>query len=167
MALLDEWQDYAEAQGPTREAAQNFWARYFNKERDMYAVLLDSDEVWEGTVQELADRFKVDLKTMTGFLDGINDSLKVPNPIETMDENTEVTLAFDKEMLYKNMVDAKADWLYDLPMWDEIFEPDHKKKLFIEAKKANTVVKGPKIGRNDPCPCGSGKKYKYCCGRNK
>lgn len=30
-----------------------------------------------------------------------------------------------------------------------------------------TVVKGKKIGRNDPCPCGSGKKYKNCCGRNK
>ena len=25
----------------------------------------------------------------------------------------------------------------------------------------------PKIGRNDPCPCGSGKKYKFCCGRNR
>ena len=25
---------------------------------------------------------------------------------------------------------------------------------------------GPKIGRNDPCPCGSGKKYKQCCGRD-
>ena len=25
---------------------------------------------------------------------------------------------------------------------------------------------GPKIGRNDPCPCGSGKKYKNCCGKN-
>ncbi|OQX88703.1 hypothetical protein B6D60_01480 [candidate division KSB1 bacterium 4484_87] len=24
----------------------------------------------------------------------------------------------------------------------------------------------PKVGRNDPCPCGSGKKYKKCCGRN-
>ena len=35
--------------------------------------------------------------TMVGFLDGINDSLKVPNPIETMDENTDVTLVFDKE----------------------------------------------------------------------
>ncbi|WP_425314952.1 SEC-C metal-binding domain-containing protein [Treponema vincentii] len=23
----------------------------------------------------------------------------------------------------------------------------------------------PKVGRNDPCPCGSGKKYKHCCGR--
>ncbi len=35
-------------------------------------------------------------------------------------------------------------------------------------KKANvTVVKqGPDIGRNDPCPCGSGKKYKNCCGKN-
>ena len=29
-----------------------------------------------------------------------------------------------------------------------------------------TIVKGKKIGRNDPCPCGSGKKYKKCCGKN-
>jgi SEC-C motif-containing protein len=30
-----------------------------------------------------------------------------------------------------------------------------------------TVVRtGPKIGRNDPCPCGSGRKYKHCCGRS-
>lgn len=30
-----------------------------------------------------------------------------------------------------------------------------------------TVVnEGPKVGRNDPCPCGSGKKYKNCCGKN-
>ena len=27
------------------------------------------------------------------------------------------------------------------------------------------VVKGKKVGRNEPCPCGSGKKYKRCCGR--
>ena len=33
-------------------------------------------------------------------------------------------------------------------------------------KKGKTIVKGKKIGRNDPCPCGSGKKYKKCCGRN-
>jgi preprotein translocase subunit SecA len=33
-------------------------------------------------------------------------------------------------------------------------------------KQAQPVkVAGKKIGRNDPCPCGSGKKYKYCCGR--
>ena len=99
---------------------------------------------------------------MAGFLDGIDDSLKVKNPIDTMDENTEVTLAFDKELLYKNMVDAKADWLYNLPMWDNIFDEAKKKELYRIAKKANTVIKGAKIGRNDPCPCGSGKKYKFC-----
>lgn len=33
------------------------------------------------------------------------------------------------------------------------------------AKKEPIRKKGPKIGRNDPCPCGSGKKYKNCCGR--
>ena len=35
------------------------------------------------------------------------------------------------------------------------------------AKKKITVVKGEKVGRNDPCPCGSGKKYKNCCGANR
>ncbi len=33
-------------------------------------------------------------------------------------------------------------------------------------RKAAPVKAGPKIGRNDPCPCGSGKKYKNCCGKN-
>lgn len=34
-----------------------------------------------------------------------------------------------------------------------------------EDVKRQPVVKGEKVGRNDPCPCGSGKKYKQCCGR--
>ncbi len=35
-----------------------------------------------------------------------------------------------------------------------------------EAPKKTTVIKKQKVGRNDPCPCGSGKKYKKCCGAN-
>jgi preprotein translocase subunit SecA len=31
--------------------------------------------------------------------------------------------------------------------------------------KAKPIRTGPKVGRNDPCPCGSGKKYKQCCGK--
>jgi preprotein translocase subunit SecA len=31
--------------------------------------------------------------------------------------------------------------------------------------KAKPIRSGPKVGRNDPCPCGSGKKYKQCCGK--
>ncbi|MFB6346221.1 MAG: preprotein translocase subunit SecA [bacterium] len=34
-----------------------------------------------------------------------------------------------------------------------------------EGSTVETVVKGEDVGRNDPCPCGSGKKYKYCCGQ--
>ena len=36
-----------------------------------------------------------------------------------------------------------------------------------ETKQMPIRRDAPKIGRNDPCPCGSGKKYKKCCGRNK
>ena len=35
-----------------------------------------------------------------------------------------------------------------------------------EAKKKPTTSDGKKVGRNDPCPCGSGKKYKNCCGKD-
>ncbi len=149
-----------------RNQLQKFWADYFLIEKGIYEKLLTApDEEVRGTVKELAEKYNIDVMTMVGFLDGINDSLKTPNPIEEMDENTEVSLAFDKELLYKNMVDARADWLYNLPMWDEIFTPEKKKELYLEQKKSGTIVKGKKIGRNDPCPCGSGKKYKYCCGR--
>ena len=41
------------------------------------------------------------------------------------------------------------------------------KKLYKEQKESTTIRKGKKVGRNDPCPCGSGKKYKFCCGKNK
>ena len=102
---------------------------------------------------------------MVGFLDGINDSLKNPNPIEEMTEDTEVNLEYDMELLYKNMVEAKAHWLYGLEEWDALIPEDRRKELYKEQKSSHTVVKEKKIGRNDPCPCGSGKKYKHCCGR--
>ena len=37
----------------------------------------------------------------------------------------------------------------------------------IDGPRTPYVRKGAKVGRNDPCPCGSGKKYKKCCGKNK
>ena len=167
MGLLQEWREKAYSQTTDKKLLQKFWTDYFLIEKGIYEQLLSNPvEVVKGTVKELAEKYNVALMTMVGFLDGIDESLKVPNPIEELDENTEVSLEFDKEKLYKNMVDARADWLYELPMWDEIFDEEKKKELYREAKKANTVVKGKKIGRNDPCPCGSGKKYKHCCGKN-
>ena len=162
--LLEQWRDIAYDESADRGQLQRFWGSYFQIEKEIYEQLLkDPDEEVKGTVKELAEKYGQEVMTMVGFLDGINESLKEENPIETMDEDTRVSLAFDKEKLYKNMVDSKAEWLYELPMWDEIFDPDTKKALYLEQKKSGTVIVGKKIGRNEPCPCGSGKKYKYCC----
>jgi preprotein translocase subunit SecA len=168
MALLKEWRDKAYSETANKGDLQKLWTEYFQKERDIYAVLLKNpDEVVKGTVKELADKYNVDLMTMVGFLDGIDESLKESNPIEEMDENTEVNLGFDKELLYKNMVAAGADWLYNLPEWEEIFSEEKRKELYKEQKASTTVRKEQKIYPNDPCPCGSGKKYKKCHGKGK
>ena len=164
MALLQEWQKIAYNEKANQGDLQRFWQRYFLLEKGVYEKLLTNpDEVVEGTVKELAEKYNLSLLEMAGFLDGINDSLIEQNPIETMEEDTHVSLAFDKKKLYMNMVDAKADWLYELPMWDNIFDKETKRQLYLEQKKSGTVIVGKKVGRNDPCPCGSGKKYKKCC----
>jgi SWIM/SEC-C metal-binding protein len=48
------------------------------------------------------------------------------------------------------------------------FEPDKPEDISDLEKLLNPrqVVRSEKIGRNDPCPCGSGRKYKKCCGAN-
>lgn len=168
MALLEQWQELAYDQTKSQSALQQFWNQYFALEKNVYEQLLGQpDEKIKGTVKELADRFDMDIMSMTGFLDGINDSLVEKNPIETMEEDTQVSLVFDKELLYKNMIDAKADWLYELPEWNDIFDAETKKSLYREGKNLHTIRNTQKVGRNDPCPCGSGRKYKQCCGKKK
>ena len=106
---------------------QRLWAAYFEKEKEIYAQLLKNpDEVVKGTVKELAEKYDVDIMTMTGFLDGIDESLVESNPNE-----------------------------------------ETRKALYKEQKSSTTIVKDKKVYPNDPCPCGSGKKYKKCCGKNK
>lgn len=165
MALLQEWQKKAYDETADKGSLQRFWQSYFKKEQSVYEKLLaNPDEKVTGTVKELAEKYELTIEEMTGFLDGINDSLVTPNPIETMEEDTKVSLAFDKEKLYKNMVAADAEWLYGLEAWKEIFDEEKLKELYKEQKKSQTIVReGAKVGRNDPCPCGSGRKYKQCC----
>lgn len=164
MKLLEQWRSVAYNQNTDRAAFKKLWDDYFEIEKGIYEKLLTNpDEKVEGTVKELADKYGIDTVTMAGFLDGINESLVKENPIEEMDEDTKVSLDFDNEKLYRNMVEARADWLYGLPQWESIFDDETRERLYKEQKKAHTVVKDKKIGRNDPCPCGSGKKYKQCC----
>ena len=167
MSLLENWRVKAYGDGTNDQEKAALWKNYFQIEKGIYEKLLaDVTTVESGTVSALAEKFGTTVEIMTGFLDGINDSLKEANPIETMDEDTEVKLAIDPEKLYYNMVEAKATWLYGLPEWDSILTEERRKELYKQQKASGTIRKGKKIGRNDPCPCGSGKKYKHCCGRN-
>ena len=166
LTLLEEWRNFAYRNDMNTRNGQMFWMNYFNMEKGVYEQLLaNPDEVVTGTVEELAKKYELEINYFVGFLDGINDSLKKANPIETMDKDTEVSLEFDKELLYKNMVAANAEWLYNLEQWNDIFSEDKRKELYKEQKRSTTIVKEKKVGRNEPCPCGSGKKYKHCCGR--
>ena len=95
MALLKKWRDMAYSETANKGDLQRLWTEYFEKERDIYAQLLKNpDETVKGTVKELADKYGVDLMTMVGFLDGINDSLKEQNPIEDMEEGYYVLVRF-------------------------------------------------------------------------
>ena len=122
MSLLQEWREYAysEEMQNSKEGEQ-LWNNYFQLEKGIYEKLLTNPtEVVTGTVEGLAEKYEVPLSMMVGFLDGINDSLKEPNPIDTMEKDTEIKLDIDCEKLYYNMVDCNAEWLYTLPQWDSI-----------------------------------------------
>lgn len=167
--LLENWRNLAYGDGLNDKKREDLWKNYFAIEKGIYEkILSDPTEVVEGTVKELAEKYETDLLIMTGFLDGINESLKgYENPIETMDEDTAVKIEIDPEKLYYNMVEAKASWLYGLPQWDQILSEETRTELYKKQKASGTVRReGHKIYPNDPCPCGSGKKYKKCCGRN-
>ena len=139
MSLLQEWREYAysEEMQNSKEGEQ-LWNNYFQLEKGIYEKLLTNPtEVVTGTVEELAEKYEVPLSMMVGFLDGINDSLKEPNPIDTMEKDTEVKLDIDCEKLYYNMVDCNAEWLYTLG-----FDP--------ECGTQKRIVPQPEKFRYDP-----------------
>ena len=105
----------------------------------------------------------MDTVTFTGFLDGINSSLTEELDLENLTEESNIKLSIDFEKLYYNMLAAKADWLYNLSQWDDILTVQRRKEIKKDYNRSRIVVNDKKIGRNEPCPCGSGKKYKKCC----
>ena len=140
--LYQQWQDLAYDETADRSQLEKFWGTYFQIEKEIYEKLLSNpDEAVKGTVKELAEKFGQEVLTMIGFLDGINESLLIEIDLDTVEEDTVVSLAFDKERLYKNMVAAKADWLYELPQWKEIFSEEELKKFYKEQKESTTIRK--------------------------
>ena len=165
MSLLTEWRALSENL-ETQEAEIKFWEEYLKVEAGIYNELLNKKiEVIEGKVSDLAASHDTSVEYFMGFIDGISESLKEDIVLEEIEADSEISLKIDFEKLYFNMLNVEAEWLYTLPGWEGILSAEQRKEITKAYKKTKTVVKEKTVGRNDPCPCGSGKKYKKCCGK--
>ena len=166
MSLYQQWREMAEAER-SQEAVEQFWNDYFKAETENYKKLLNEhDKLFSGKVSELAGQFNMDEPTFAGFIDGINTSLKKAIDLDTLESDTDIALDIDFEKLYYNMHEAKASWLYELKEWDGVLSAEKRHEITKQYRASKGFVKENTVRRNDPCPCGSGKKYKNCCGKN-
>lgn len=165
MGLYEKWEQIA-GEKRTGEEYDNFWQTYFEKEKKVYEYILQKKQnVIEGKLSEMVANYDIEPEIFIGFISGINTSLINEVELESLNEDSNIKLEIDFEKLYFNMLAAKADWLYNLKQWDDILTSERRKEIKKEYHISQTVVNEAKIGRNDPCPCGSGKKYKKCCGK--
>lgn len=166
MSLYDQWRAYTDDRND-EQAAHAFWNRYFAEETEAYKLILAHPEKkLSGKASEIAAYLGMEEAIFAGFLDGINTSLVAPIDVESVESDTELTLDIDFEKLYFNMHEAKADWLYNLKEWDGVLSSEKRREIARQWRASKQFVNTAKVGPNDPCPCGSGKKYKKCCGRS-
>jgi hypothetical protein len=165
MSLYSQWQDLT-AVPQTPQQQQAFWDDYFDAETRVYRkILADAGVAREGPLSDVAERLGMEPVIFTGFIDGVNASLKKEIDLDKLTEDTKIKLDIDYEKLYFNMMEAKAKWLFTLPEWDAVLTKEKRGEITREWRAGKQAVSGKTVGRNDLCPCGSGKKYKKCCMR--
>lgn len=162
MSLYEDWQNKFEEESKETQA---YFDSYLEKEKQAYQKILGENlQVIEGSISELGEKFSFTPDETVGFIDGINESIVTPVEIESLEGDSIVRLEVDFRKLYKNMLNVPAPWLFGLEEWTSIYSIDE----LMAIKKENNIektAKRDKVGRNEPCPCGSGKKYKKCCGK--
>ncbi|MBQ1625600.1 MAG: SEC-C domain-containing protein [Clostridiales bacterium] len=170
MNYFESWTKHSE----TVENENDYKAyisKYYELEKNAYDAILkkypDNEDLLNGKAVELAEKLgfgKENMEIFVGFLEGISTSLTQEYDYKSVDDDSDVALKVDYEKLYYNMRDAKAEWLFTLKSWDNVLTPEKQQEITKQYREDN-IVHVEKIGRNDPCPCGSGKKYKKCCGK--
>ncbi|MDD2498968.1 MAG: SEC-C metal-binding domain-containing protein, partial [Desulfitobacteriaceae bacterium] len=82
-----------------------------------------------------------------------------------------VEYKFEAYNMFNEMIGDIQSEVIRYMMRVNVVEAPQERKNVVENKNAEEGPKKPvrkhkQVGRNDPCPCGSGKKYKKCCGRD-
>lgn len=162
MNLYEIWME--EAYTADGQSDKKFWSGYLPKEQAIYEYILEHQkDTWHTSVNEIAQTFNLNPFQAVGFLDGISNGLKSEIDVEALEEDSKLTIEIDFKNLFLTMVEYRADHLINLDAWDNIFSKEERNQMYKEKRNEHTVVNTENIGRNDPCPCGSGKKYKHCC----
>jgi hypothetical protein len=166
MKPYEAWKAMVETERQ-QEEHDVFWSAYFDKETEAYrTILTENTGKLTGTLAELSDRFGMSVEESAGFMDGINTSLAKEVNLDKLNADTALKLEIDFEKLYFNMHKARANWLYTLKEWETVLSEEKRRDIAKAYRQSNIFVRETHTGRNDPCPCGSGKKYKACCGKN-
>ncbi|HOO61236.1 MAG TPA: SEC-C metal-binding domain-containing protein [Bacillota bacterium] len=172
MSYYETWTNRSETV-ENEDAYKAYISRYYQVEKEAYDMILskypDNKDLLSGKAIDMAKTLGFDtekeMEVFVGFLEGVASSLKKEIDYKSVEDDTDISLDIDYEKLYFNMHEAKASWLYELKSWENIL--DAEKRLEITRQYRDSIIAhSEKIGRNDPCPCGSGKKYKKCCGKN-
>ena len=141
----DEWRDHLHEMDLLKDGV--YLRAYANKD-PLIEYKKESFELFQGLITRIQDN--VTRKVFTTYVlspEQINNLLKNAN-LTHQDINAFLNAQQEQQMV-QNM---SAPPQYNNPVG--------------EVEKVRPVKVAPKVGRNDPCPCGSGKKYKKCCGMN-
>ena len=136
--------------------AADLLERLRRQENSDFAALLvlNAAELQEAALRPAIDRWYAD-----GLVDPMMNSSSIDEAYRAaFDEIGEELVQFDK---FNGLVDYLSDW-----PWFNVSDPEELDELHDDSAYAVAepfVRDGRKIGRNEPCPCGSGKKYKKCC----
>lgn len=143
--LLEQWQD-------SLYKNEDFWKNYQGKEKQAYITLLNIDKhPILGTVKDFSNKFNMDTIEFIGFLYGLNDSLKTPNNMEELTEDSIITLDYDENLLYKNMMSAG----YDMSVWNNHSKPLSNPNLTPQ-QIAQANAQAQELLNKPKCPtCGS------------
>lgn len=165
MKIYETWenmQNLCQSEMQQRE----LWGTYYTQETEAYKMILANKNFEiKGTAKAVAEGFNMEPAILAPFIEGINTSLEKEVDVKAVEEETEIEMTILPEKLYYNMLNAKAKWLYELKEWNDVLPESKRVEITRAWREAQQAVSTKTVGRNDPCPCGSGKKYKNCCGK--
>ena len=143
---------------PTKEDVEELYDRGSLISLEGHAKLKDFImETWS------VDESTAELK-LHDLYDSVNNRIRVSDAADAFAAG-ENGLAFPSDEIEVKFIELYMDMSRECRIRDNRGHDWFEMAALMAANNGPTV-KRAKIGRNDPCPCGSGKKYKNCCGRN-